>query len=122
MENILLIIHLLIALALVGVVLMQRSEGGALGIGGAGGGGGGGMGGMFSARGAANALTRATAILAICFMFTSLMLAILSGNKSGGSSILDQGIQPLPAQTEVLPEAGAATENEAGEPLVPLSQ
>lgn len=118
MENILLIIHLLIALALVGVVLMQRSEGGALGIGGAGGGGGG-VGGMFSARGAASALTRATAILAICFMFTSLMLAIMSGNRSGGTSILDQGIQPLPAQTETAP---AATENDAGEPLVPLSQ
>ena len=64
METVILVIHLLIALALIGVVLLQRSEGGALGIGG---GGGGGSGNLFSARGVGNALTRTTAYLAVAF-------------------------------------------------------
>ncbi len=82
------VIHLLIVLALIGVVLMQRSEGGALGIGG---GGGGGAGGLFSARGTGNALTRATAFLAVGFFITSLTLAILSrGSLNGSGSVLDQ--------------------------------
>ena len=65
MTEVLLAIHLMIAAALVAVVLLQRSEGGGLGIGG---GGSGGMGGFMSARGTANLLTRATAILAACFL------------------------------------------------------
>ncbi len=87
------IIHLLIVLALIGVVLMQRSEGGALGIGG----GGGGAGGMFTTRGAGNALTRATAFLAIGFFITSLTLAYLSRGGAGGS-VLDQVAPSAPAQ------------------------
>ncbi len=66
METIILVIHLLIGLALVGVVLMQRSEGGLGGLGGGGGGGGGasgGMGGLLGNRTTANLLTRATAVL-----------------------------------------------------------
>ncbi|MDJ0683428.1 MAG: preprotein translocase subunit SecG [Alphaproteobacteria bacterium] len=115
MENIVLLVHLFLAIGLVVVVLLQRSEGGALGIGG-GGGGGGGAGGMFSARGAANALTRTTAILAICFMCTSLTLAILAGNRTGGTSILDQA--PA-AQTAPAP---APVQTDPDEPVVPLSQ
>jgi preprotein translocase subunit SecG len=88
------VIHLLIVLALIGVVLMQRSEGGALGIGG---GGGGGAGGLFTARGAGNALTRATAMLAVAFFVTSLTLAYLSRGGSGGS-VLDQVAPSAPAQ------------------------
>ena len=76
MDNVLLVVHLLVALAMIGVVLLQRSEGGGLGIGG-GGGGGGGMGGFLTGRGTANLLTRATAILAAAFMVTSLTLSIL---------------------------------------------
>ena len=76
MELILLIIHLFLAMALVGVILLQKSEGGALGIG-----GGGGMGGFLTARGAANLLTRTTAILASLFIITSLALAITASNK-----------------------------------------
>ena len=76
MELILLIIHLFLAMALVGVILLQKSEGGALGIG-----GGGGMGGFLTARGAANLLTRTTAILASLFIITSLSLAIIASNK-----------------------------------------
>ena len=80
------VVHLLIVLALIGTVLLQRSEGGALGIGGGGGGGGG----MFTSRGAGSALTKTTAVLAVCFFVTSLSLAYLSRGDSGGSSVLDQ--------------------------------
>jgi preprotein translocase subunit SecG len=94
MEPIILTIHLILALAIIGLVLVQRSEGGGLGIGG----GGGGMGGFASPRGAANFLTRATAICAACFFATSLLLGILAGaqhrNKTG---ILEDVSAPLPA-------------------------
>jgi len=76
MEVLILIVHLFLAMALVGVILLQKSEGGALGMG-----GGGGMGGFLSARGAANLLTRTTAILATLFIITSLSLAIISSSK-----------------------------------------
>ena len=97
------VIHLLIVLALIGVVLMQRSEGGALGIGG---GGGGGAGGLFTARGAGNALTRATAFLAVGFFITSLTLAYLSRGGSSGS-VLDQVAPTAPAQGQS--EGGSGT-------------
>jgi preprotein translocase subunit SecG len=84
METIVLVIHLLLALALVGVILMQRSEGGALGMGGGGGGG------FMTGRAAADALTRSTAILATCFISTSITLAILAGGRGESESILDQ--------------------------------
>lgn len=92
MTTILLIIHLLIALALVGVILLQRSEGGALGIGGGGGGGGagGGLGGFMSGRASANLLTRTTAFLAVGFIATSMTLAIIASNRTAPTSILDQ--------------------------------
>lgn len=90
METVILVIHLLLALALVGVILVQRSEGGGLGI------GGGTMGGMMTARGSANLLTRTTAILAACFMTTSIILAILAGGHTRPKSIIEQ-IPALPA-------------------------
>ena len=80
MELVLTVVHLLIAIALVGVVLIQRSEGGGLGMGG--GSSGGGMGGFMTARGTANLLTRTTAILAAAFMLTSIGLAIFAGGHS----------------------------------------
>lgn len=83
MQTVLIVIHLMVVLALIGVVLIQRSEGGGLGIGGGGGGGGG----FFSARGTANVLTRATAILAGLFFITSLGLTILAGWGRGPASI-----------------------------------
>jgi len=79
MENFVLVVHLILAVALVGIVLMQRSEGGALGMGG--GGGGGGLGGFMSGRAAANLLTRATAVIAALFIGTSLVLAIMASSK-----------------------------------------
>ena len=80
----LLVVHLLIALALVGSVLLQRSEGGALGIG-----GGGSMGGFMSGRGAANVLTRTTAVLAVCFFITSVLLTVTAGTGGGDRSVID---------------------------------
>lgn len=91
MLTILLIIHLFVTLALIGVVLIQRSEGGGLGIGTSQG-----MGSFMSGRGTANLLTRATAVLATVFMALSLTLALLNHGTSGvGGSILDTG--PLQA-------------------------
>ena len=90
MTTIVLIIHLLIALALVGVILLQRSEGGALGI------GGGGMGGLMTGRASANLLTRVTAVLAAAFITTSLLLALLAAHRSAPTSILDQPAQSTP--------------------------
>ena len=84
MQTILLTIHTLIALAPVGLVLLQRSEGGGLGIGGGGAGGG-----FMTARGTANLWTKATAALATCFL-TSIGLAILAGAGSKTTSIVDE--------------------------------
>ena len=84
MTAVIVVIHLIIALALIVSVLLQRSEGGALGIG-----GGGGMGGFMTGRGAANLLTRTTAILALGFMITSLSLAWLAAHRGGPRSILE---------------------------------
>ena len=96
MTAVIIVIHLILAIALVGVILLQRSEGGGLGMGG--GGGGGGMGGFMTGRAAANMLTRATAVIAALFMLTSLTLAILAGGDRESRSILDQ--PPAPVQQE----------------------
>jgi preprotein translocase subunit SecG len=90
LTTVLLIIHLFVTLALIGVVLIQRSEGGGLGIGSSQG-----MGSFMSGRGTANLLTRTTAILAAIFMALSLTLALLNRGTTGVShSILDT---PVPA-------------------------
>lgn len=101
MQNVILIVHLLLALSLIGAVLLQRSEGGGLGIGGGGGAGGG----FMTARGTANMMTRVTAILAACFFGTSLILAIMAGGQREASSIIDEVINetPLPASDPVVP-------------------
>jgi preprotein translocase subunit SecG len=96
MTTVLLILHLFVTLALIGIVLIQRSEGGGLGIGTAQG-----MGGFMSGRGTANLLTRATAVLATLFMGIALVLALLDrGAGSSGRGLLD--LSPPPAAT-VLP-------------------
>jgi preprotein translocase subunit SecG len=83
MQTVLIVIHLLVVIALVGVVLLQRSEGGALGIGGGGG--------FMTGRGQANALSRATAILAALFFATSLIMSIIAGWSRAPRSIIDSG-------------------------------
>ena len=92
MQTVLIVIHLMVAVALVVIVLLQRSEGGALGIGGSGSG----LGGLFSPRGAANTLTRATAILGFVFLLTSMSLTWLSLGTRRPASILDTS---APGQT-----------------------
>ena len=82
MENVVLIIHLLLALALIGVVLMQRSEGGGLGMGSGGG--------AISSRAAATALGKVTWILAIAFICTSIALTLIAAQNSAGSSVMDR--------------------------------
>jgi preprotein translocase subunit SecG len=96
MQQVLIVIHLIIVLALIGVVLLQRSEGGGLGLGG-GGGGGGGVSGFMTGRGQANALTRATAILAALFFATSLGLSIMAAGNRAPRSILDGAAPNAPA-------------------------
>ena len=86
MENIVLTIHLILALALLGIVLLQRSEGGGLGLGGGGGGGDG----IMSGRGAATALTKITWVLAIAFIITSMSLTIIASRNANSSSIFDR--------------------------------
>ncbi|MCG8594283.1 MAG: preprotein translocase subunit SecG [Kiloniellales bacterium] len=116
MTTVLLVIHLLLAIAMIGTVLLQKSEGGGLGIGGGGGGGGGGMGGFLTGRGTANLLTRTTAILAACFMVTSLTLTLLAGSGREADSILD-----APIQGDVAPAApGDSAPAEPEGPSVPV--
>lgn len=85
MQSVLIVIHLMIVIALVVTVLLQRSEGGALGVGGGSG--------FMTGRGQANVLTRATSILAALFFATSLGLTVLARINQAPSSIL-QHVQP----------------------------
>jgi preprotein translocase subunit SecG len=85
MQQVLIVIHLIVVIGLVGVILLQRSEGGALG----GLSGGGGVSGFLTGRGQANALTRATAILGAIFFVTSLTLGIIGSLNRAPKSILD---------------------------------
>jgi preprotein translocase subunit SecG len=84
MQTILVFAELVIAVALIVFVLLQRSEGGALGMG-----GGGGLGGLFSPRGAADTLTRTTAILAALFFLTCVGLNLLALRGRNEKSILE---------------------------------
>ena len=96
METILLVIHALLALLLIIIVLIQRAEGGALGIGG----GGDGM----TPRGAADALTRTTAIIATLFIITSISLTIISLRSNNRVLSFDDEVIELPDVIEDLPE------------------
>jgi preprotein translocase subunit SecG len=94
MITVILVLHVFIAVALIGSILIQRSEGGALGM------GGGSMGGLMTARGSANMLTRVTAGLAVCFFVTSIVLALLAGGVKTKSSIVDQPTITAPVAPE----------------------
>ena len=91
MQTVIIIVHLIIVLALIGVVLLQRSEGG-LGLG-----GGGGVSGFMTGRGQANALTRATAILAGLFFLTSIVLSLMASYSRGPRSIFEGATPSAPA-------------------------
>ena len=85
MQSVIIVIHLMVVSAMIGVVLLQKSEGGGLGMGSGGGGG------FLSSRGTSNVLTRATAILAATFFATSLVLSILAGMERKPRSIIQGG-------------------------------
>ena len=105
MQNVVLIIHLILALGLIAAVLMQRSEGGGLGIGGS-------PNGMMSARGAADFLTRSTKWLAIAFVGLSIALAAVAVKETGSSDIsttIDRNVEAEPTA----PAAPAAEGDEA---------
>jgi preprotein translocase subunit SecG len=119
---VLFIIHVLIAITLIGVVLLQKSEGGALGMGG----GGGGMSGFMTGRSTANLLTRTTAILGAAFFATSILLVLLSQNTRAPRSIIDQGgpvpTAPLMPNLPSSPAAPAPAIPAPGEPTAPLAR
>jgi len=104
MQTVLLAVHLVIAVFLIGLVMLQKSEGGALGIGGGGGN-------LFSARGVGNTLTRATAILAAGFFATSILLTVVANHKGSGA------IVNIPVQST--PDAGSSASGTAQVPAAP---
>ena len=115
MENVVLTIHLILALMLIGLVLMQRSEGGGLGIGGGGN--------ATSGRGATTALAKITWVLAAAFISTSIALTIIAAAKADGSSVIDQigGTVPaaeVPAVDNLLVPPPSATDAPATPPRV----
>ena len=95
MDKVLLVLHLMIAAALVGVVLLQRSEGGGLGMGGGGG--------VMSGRQAATALSKLTWIFAAGFLVTSISLTIIAAKNAAGNSVVDGISTTEPAATESAP-------------------
>ena len=105
MENVVLVIHLILALSLIGAVLMQRSEGGGLGIGGGGGGAAG-------SRPAGTAMGKFTWLLAIGFICTSIALTVIAAQNAAGSSVVDSLDLTAPA-------ADGATTPDLGDSLLP---
>lgn len=92
MSNVALIVHLILALVLIGIVLLQRSEGGGLGIGGGGG--------VMSGRQAATALGKLTWLFAVAFLITSLGLTILATHEQSGDSVLERAGESLAADSQ----------------------
>jgi preprotein translocase subunit SecG len=86
MQTVIIVVHLMVVAAMIGVVLLQKSEGGGLGIGS--------TGGFLSSRGTANVLTRTTAILAATFFATSLVLSVLAGWDRKPHSIIQNTTSP----------------------------
>ncbi|MBB5986194.1 preprotein translocase subunit SecG [Sphingobium lignivorans] len=121
----LLVVQAIIAFALVTVILMQRSEGGGLGMGGS-------PSGLMSARGAADFLTRATTILAGLFVGLSIVLAVIAATQHraatldtslvGQTAPAGDAAGGAPAGNDALSGAAAAAGNRAEEPAVPLAQ
>ncbi len=116
MTTVILVIHLMIAATMVAMVLLQRSEGGALGIGGGGGG-------FMTGRGTANMLTRVTAFLAATFFCTSILLTILARQSAQPTSILD-GAEPAQQgqSNDLSPSLPTLTPELPSGPQVPQSQ
>jgi preprotein translocase subunit SecG len=96
---VLLVVYVLTVIAMVGVILLQKSEGGALGI------GGGGMSGFMTGRSTANLLSRATAVLAALFMSISVLLVVMRNRERAPPSIVEQGMPAAPALPKPAPPA-----------------
>jgi preprotein translocase subunit SecG len=115
MQHVVIVIHLMLVLALIGSVLLQRSEGGGLGIGSSGG--------FMSSRGTANALTRTTAILAGGFFVTSLILSILAGWGRSPTTLIKGGanapVSAPGAPTAPLSSGGGVLNQLQGAPAAP---
>ncbi|WP_404385827.1 preprotein translocase subunit SecG [Caenispirillum salinarum] len=120
MITVVLVIHLLICIALVGLILLQRSEGGGLGMGGGGGGGGAGGAGLMSGRAAGNALTRTTGILAAAFFATSMTLALLANEGSSRADAILEDAPVDPTPVPAVPGEGEAPAVPA-EPQAPIA-
>jgi preprotein translocase subunit SecG len=111
MLTVVIVIHLMIVLAMIGVVLLQKSEGGGLGM------GGGGAGGFMTSRGTANVLTRATAVLAVAFFATSLLLSILAGiDRKPRSLVTPTSAPTAPGSAPLAPAGGLLDTLRGGEP------
>jgi preprotein translocase subunit SecG len=108
MHTVVIVVHLMLVLAMIGVIMLQKSEGGGLGIGSSGG--------FMTSRGTANVLTRATAILAAGFFLTSLALSIIAGHSRAPTSI-------IPAQQQggggVLNQLGGGSQQQPTAPAAP---
>ncbi len=115
MQTVLIVVHLMVVVALVAVVLLQRSEGGALGIGGGDG--------FMTGRGQTNALTRATAILATIFFITSLGLTLLANWGRAPTSVLDRVTpgQSAPAGGDLLDQLKRIDQQAPAAPAVPAA-
>jgi preprotein translocase subunit SecG len=113
MEKFVIVVHLMIVLAMIGFVLLQKSEGGGLGIGS--------TGGFMSSRGTANVLTRATAVLAVTFFVTSLFLSILAGMDRKPRSIIPGGSTQTPAGAPAGQGGGLLDTLRGGEPAQPAA-
>ena len=110
------VIHVAIAMALIGVILLQKSEGGALGM------GGGGMSGFMTGRSTANLLTRTTKILAVAFFTTSVVLVVLSNRSGAPQSLIDQGSVPTTREMPTAPAVPAPAPAQPTEPSAPLAK
>ena len=116
MQTILLAIHIVVAVLLIGLVMLQKSEGGALGIGGGNGGN------LFSARGVGNTLTRVTAMLAAAFFLTSISLTVLANHKSSSSIVGTAPAQQTAPAGTTAPAAPAAPADGGSSMLPKLDQ
>ena len=119
METVFLVIHLILALAIIGLVLIQKSEGGGLGIGGGTGGG------MTTAASAKNILSRTTAICAASFFATSLILGILAGTHSKEASLIDKVSTELSRSAEDIDTPSIEIDTEETQdavPSIPISE
>src|SRR5688572_17959376 len=113
--NLIIVIHVLIALAIIGLVLLQHGKGADMGSGF----GGGASGSLFGATGSANFLSRATAVLATLFFVSSLGLAYLAGSrpKEGGGTVMDRApAQQKQEQKQAPDQPAAETPKPAAEP------